>query len=60
MDLIDDILAADPDPVPAHPHDRTVSLHITRRGGSVTPREMHCLCPVRAAPERTRRTRVTN
>jgi hypothetical protein len=60
MGLVDDILAADPEPAPSHPHDRTVSLHIARRGGSVTAREMHCLCPVRPAPGRTRRTRVTS
>jgi hypothetical protein len=58
MDLVDDILAADPDPAPAHPHDRTVSLQIARRDGSVATREMHCLCPVRPAPERAWRTRV--
>ena len=52
------ILAADPEPSAPHPHDRTVSLRIDRRGGSVAPREMHCLCPVRPAPERAWRTRV--
>jgi hypothetical protein len=63
MDLVDDILAADPDsdsePAPSHPHDRTVALRIERRGGSVAPREMHCLCPVRHAAERARRTPVS-
>jgi hypothetical protein len=59
MDLVDDILAADPEPAPSHPHDRTVSLRIERRGGSVTPRDMHCLCPVRPAPERAWRRGVT-
>jgi hypothetical protein len=63
MDLVDDILAADPDsdpePAPSHPHDRTVALRIERRGGSVAPREMHCLCPVRPAGERARRTPVS-
>ncbi len=38
MDLVDDILAADPEPVRRrHPHDRTVALRIERRrrlGGS--------------------------
>jgi hypothetical protein len=62
MDLVDDILAADPDPdpepAPHHPHDRTVSLRLERRGGSVAAREMHCLCPVRPARERVWRTRV--
>jgi hypothetical protein len=58
MALVDDILAADPEPLPSHPHDRTVSLRIERRGGSIPPREMHCLCPVRRAPERAWRTRV--
>jgi hypothetical protein len=58
MAIVDDILAADPDPAPAHPHDRTVSLRLERRGGSVRPREMHCLCPVRPAPQRAWRTRV--
>jgi hypothetical protein len=52
MDLVDDILAADPEPAPSHPHDRTVSLRIERRGGSVTLRDMHCLCPVRPASDR--------
>jgi hypothetical protein len=62
MDLVDDILAAEPEPEPApsHPHDRTVALRIERRGGSVAPREMHCLCPVRPAPERGWRTRVSS
>jgi hypothetical protein len=60
MAIVDDILAADPDPAPAHPHDRTVSLRLERRGGSVRPREMHCLCPVRPAPERASRTRVVS
>jgi hypothetical protein len=69
MDLVDDILAdpdpdpdpvSDPDaePVPPHPHDRTVALRIDRRPGSVAPREMHCLCPIRSAPERRSRTPV--
>jgi hypothetical protein len=62
MDLVDDILAADPDtdsePAPSHPHDRTVALRIERRPGSMPPREMHCLCPVHAAPQRDRHTRV--
>jgi hypothetical protein len=63
MDLLDDILAEpepepEPEPARSHPHDRTVELRIGRRPGSVTPREMHCLCPVRPAPERARRTRV--
>jgi hypothetical protein len=58
MALLDDILAADPEPSAPHPHDRTVSLRIERRGGSVGAREMHCLCPVRPAPERGWRTRV--
>ncbi len=52
MDLVDDILAADPELTPPHPHDRTVTLRVERRGGSVASREMHCLCPVRPAPER--------
>jgi hypothetical protein len=66
MDLVDDILAADPDadpdpdlePALSHPHDRTVSLRLERRGGSVAARDMHCLCPVRPAAERARRTPV--
>jgi hypothetical protein len=62
MALVDDILAADsdpdPEPEPRHPHDRTVSLRLDRRDGSVRAREMHCLCPVRPAPERAWRTRV--
>jgi hypothetical protein len=56
--IVDEILAADPEPAPPHPHDRTVSLRIERRGGTVAAREMHCLCPVRPAPERAWRTRV--
>jgi hypothetical protein len=58
MAIVDDVLGADPEPSPPHPHDRTVSLRIERRGGSVASREMHCLCPVRPAPERAWRTRV--
>jgi hypothetical protein len=62
MDLVDDILAADPDadhePAPPHPHERTVSLRLERRGGSVATRDMHCLCPVRPAPGRARPTSV--
>jgi hypothetical protein len=62
IDLVDDILAADPDcdrePAPSHPHDRTVALRIPRRGGSVAPREMHCLCPIRPAIERAQPTPV--
>jgi hypothetical protein len=58
MALVDDILAADPEPSPSHPHDRTVSLRIERRGGSLPPREMHCLCPVRPPARRAWRTRV--
>jgi hypothetical protein len=50
MAIVDDILAADPEPPPSHPHDRTASLRIERRGGSLPPREMHCLCPVRPHP----------
>ena len=63
MDLVDDILAADPEPAPSHPHhphDRTVTLRLERRPGSVAPREMHCLCPVRPSPERAWRTRVNS
>lgn len=57
--LVDDILDADPasspeaEPaVPAHPHDRAVSVRIPRRAGSVAPRELHCLCPVCPTPAR--------
>ena len=51
LDVVDDMLVGAPDPdepaVPLHPHRRPVELRIQRRGGSVTPRTMHCLCPVR-------------
>jgi hypothetical protein len=57
MALVDEVLADEP-PAPPHPHDRTVSLRVTRRVGAVAPREMHCLCPVRPAPERGHRDRV--
>jgi hypothetical protein len=60
MAIVDDVLAADPEPAAPHPHDRTVSLRVQRRGGTVAPREMHCLCPVRPAPERAWRTRVSS
>ena len=58
MAIVDDVLAADPEPSPPHPHDRTVALSIQRRGGSVAARELHCLCPVRPAPERAGRAPV--
>ena len=58
MALVDEILAADPEPSPRHPHDRTVSLRLERRAGSLPPREMHCLCPVSPAPEPEWRSRV--
>jgi hypothetical protein len=54
MALVDEVLADDP-PAPPHPHDRTVSLRLQRRGGAVTPREMHCLCPVRPTAREDRR-----
>ena len=57
MALVDEVLADDP-PAPVHPHERTVALRLQRRAGAVTPREMHCLCPVRAAAERRRDDRV--
>jgi hypothetical protein len=57
MALVDDVLADDP-PAPSHPHDRSVSLRLRRRGGAVAPREMHCLCPVRPAAQRHRRDRA--
>jgi hypothetical protein len=55
--LVDEVLADDP-PAPPHPHARTVSLRLQRRPGTVAPREMHCLCPVRPAAERGRSDRV--
>ena len=57
MALVDEVLADQP-PAPGHPHDRTVSLHLQRRGGAVVPREMHCVCPVRPAAQRGRRDRI--
>ena len=57
MALVDEVLADEP-PAPPHPHDRTVSLRLQRRPGTVTPREMHCLCPVRPAPQRERTGRI--
>jgi hypothetical protein len=57
MARVDEVLADEP-PAPPHPHERTVSLRLQRRGGAVTPREMHCLCPVRPAAERGRTNRI--
>jgi hypothetical protein len=60
LDVVDDMLVGDDDPVvdepqrPSHPHDRTVRLRIERRAGSVAARPMHCLCPVRAVEEHER------
>ena len=59
MALVDEVLADDP-PAPCHPHDRVVSLRPQRRRGAVTPRQMHCVCPVRPAAARGRRERVAH
>jgi hypothetical protein len=59
MAFVDDILADDPLlQTPPHPHARTVSLRPPRRAGAATPREMHCLCPIRPAAGHERRDRV--
>jgi hypothetical protein len=53
-DLLGDPLLPEP-----HPHRRPVRLQRERRGGSVAPRAMHCLSPVRPASGDVRRDRVS-
>jgi hypothetical protein len=52
LDLVDDMLAAPPEPALPHPHRQPVRVRIERRAGSVAARPMHCLSPVRPASER--------
>jgi hypothetical protein len=60
LDVVDDVLVGaddlviEPEPIPHHPHDRTVRVRIERRAGMVAPRPMHCLSPVHPAAERHR------
>ena len=54
LDVVDDMLAAPPEPVAPHPHRRPARVRIERRAGSVAVRPMHCLSPVRPPAERTR------
>jgi hypothetical protein len=58
LTLTDDLLG-DPPLTEPHPHRRPVRLQRERRGGSVTPRAMHCLSPVRPASGDARRDRVS-
>jgi hypothetical protein len=47
--LFDDVLG-DPQPEPApHPHRRPLRWDKDRRSGAVSPREAHCVSPVRAS-----------
>ncbi len=54
LEIVDDMLVGAPEaeeqPAP-HPHQRTVRLTIERRRGTVAPREMHCLSPVRSVAQ---------
>jgi hypothetical protein len=54
LELVDDILADHPEEIAPHPHQRHVTLRIERRAGTVAPRPMHCLSPVRPPAERPR------
>ncbi|MFL5863329.1 MAG: hypothetical protein ACJ780_21575 [Solirubrobacteraceae bacterium] len=59
MTLVDDVLG-DPEPPPhPHPHRRPVQIERQRRAGSVAPRPMHCVSPVRPQPGRAGRDRVS-
>jgi hypothetical protein len=57
LSLADDLLG-DPPASEPHPHRRPVRIARERRGGSVAPRAMHCLSPVRPAAGGARRERV--
>ncbi len=57
LTLTDDLLADPPAPA-EHPHRRPVRVARERRGGTVAPRAMHCLSPVRPASSDARRDRV--
>jgi hypothetical protein len=59
LGVVDDMLVGAPDEaeiVAPHPHQRTVHLRLERRAGTVGPRAMLCLSPVRssAPPARER------
>ncbi len=58
LTLADDLLGDPPAPEP-HPHRRPVRIVRERRGGTVAPRAMHCLSPVRPASPDVRRDRVS-
>jgi hypothetical protein len=58
LTLTDDLLGDPPTPAP-HPHRRTVNIERERRPGSVSPRAMRCLSPVRPAPGDASRDRVS-
>jgi hypothetical protein len=59
--VVDDMLVGAPEEdveiALPHPHERTVRLQLERRAGTVAPRQMHCLSPVRA-PAQAARDRV--
>ncbi|HEY2317788.1 MAG TPA: hypothetical protein VGH67_05775 [Solirubrobacteraceae bacterium] len=58
LTLVDDVLG-DPEPTAApHPHRRPVRIERDRRTGTVAPRPMHCLSPVRPQPGRSGHERV--
>jgi hypothetical protein len=58
LTLADDLLGDPPAPE-SHPHRRPVRIVRARRPGSVAPRAMHCLSPVRPASQDARRDRVS-
>jgi hypothetical protein len=58
LSLADDILG-DPEPEIPHPHRRPLRFEHQRRPGSVPAPPAHCISPVRPAPQRTRRERIS-
>jgi hypothetical protein len=58
LEVVDDMLVGEPEaPVAAeipapHPHRRPARVRIERRAGTVAPRPMHCVSPVRPVAER--------
>jgi len=58
LTLTDDLLGDPPAPE-THPHRRPVRIERERRPGAVSPRAMHCLCPVRPASGDASRDRVS-
>jgi hypothetical protein len=58
MTLVDDVLGDPEPPAAPHPHRRPVRIERERRAGTVAPRPMHCLSPVRPQPGRAGRERV--